>query len=133
MKLNFVADKCIGCKLCQLACSAVHEGVFNPTKARLVVTSDYPPEGGLLIKAQYCDTCFICGTACPVGAITLEENRLTLNPEVCVGCGDCVAACPQQIIFLNAENQPNLCDFCGGTPQCVAWCPHGALEVSENA
>ncbi len=39
MKLSFNKEKCIGCSLCQLACSTVKEQVFNPRKARLKVTA----------------------------------------------------------------------------------------------
>lgn len=132
MKLAFNAEKCIGCKLCQLACSATHEGVFNPQKARLKVTSDYRPEGGLMIQAELCDYCQACVESCPTGAITLQNGGLSLDKEACVGCGDCIGICPNQVITLDFQGQPRLCDLCGGNPQCVAWCPHGALEVSAN-
>lgn len=133
MKLAFTAEKCIGCKLCQLACSATHEGMFNPRRARLKVTSEYLPGGGLQIQADICDACLTCITACPTGAITLQEGRLQLDRESCVGCGDCVSACPNGVITLDNENRPRICDLCGGTPWCAAWCPHGALEVAADA
>lgn len=36
MKLKFQPEKCIGCHLCELACSGYKEGVFNPALARLL-------------------------------------------------------------------------------------------------
>lgn len=133
MKLAFTAEKCIGCRLCMLACSANQEEVFNPQKARLRVTSNYLPEGGLSVQAEFCDYCQACINACPTGAITMVDGHLNLVQESCVGCGDCVTCCPQQVISLNNQGQPRLCNLCGGNPQCVAWCPHAALEVSSNA
>ena len=41
MKLTLDAGKCTGCKICELACSAKHEGVFNPRKARLKIIDRY--------------------------------------------------------------------------------------------
>lgn len=132
MNLAFNPAKCIGCKLCQLACSAVQEGLFNPQKARLKIVSEYGAEGGILIKAQICNFCQACGNACPVGAITLENGRLFLDKDSCLGCGECIDSCPKDLLSLNQDNQPRLCDLCGGTPQCVRWCPHAALEVLDN-
>jgi Fe-S-cluster-containing dehydrogenase component len=36
VKLKFQPEKCIGCHLCELACSGYKEGVFNPALARLL-------------------------------------------------------------------------------------------------
>ncbi|SHH36421.1 4Fe-4S dicluster domain-containing protein [Desulforamulus hydrothermalis] len=132
MKLAFSAEKCIGCKLCQLACSATHEGVFNPHKSRLRVLSEYQPDGGLLVKVSICDRCLTCVAVCPVGAVSVQEGRIQLDRQACTGCGACISHCPNQIITLDSESRPRICDLCGGTPWCVAWCPHGALEVTTD-
>ena len=35
--LHIDPDKCTGCLQCELACSHVNEGVFNPAKSRIKV------------------------------------------------------------------------------------------------
>lgn len=132
MKLVFNRDRCIGCRLCQLTCSASHEGVFNPQKARLRVVSDYLPEGGLLVEAAVCDLCGSCVSACPTGAMAPRDGRLALAEDLCSGCGECAAACQAGLIAMDDFGRPRFCDLCGGEPQCAAWCPHGALEVSAG-
>lgn len=129
MGIRFNAEKCIGCRLCQLVCSSTREGVFNPLRACLRVSSEYQHQGGLLVQGNLCDNCGSCIMACPTGAISQKDGGLKLEKEICTGCGDCVRVCPKRVVSLNDQGQPRLCDLCGGAPQCVVWCPHGALEV----
>lgn len=38
--------------------------------------------------------CSLCVTACPVGALSLDDGRVVVDGSVCVMCGVCAAACP---------------------------------------
>ena len=43
------------------------------------------------------DTCVCCGACeaqCPVGAITLEEDKAHIDPDKCISCGSCAGVCP---------------------------------------
>lgn len=128
MKLHFFKEKCIGCRLCQLACSAVKENVFNPTLARLRIASEYS-YGELVTAAALCNGCLACQQVCPTGAIASDKGMLSLNPDLCAGCGECAAACPEGVIIMRDNGRPLLCDLCQGEPACVDWCPHGALST----
>ncbi|MDA8097554.1 MAG: 4Fe-4S dicluster domain-containing protein [Desulforudis sp.] len=129
MGLKFAGDKCIGCKLCQLACSAAGEGVFNPLLARLFVSSYYEgPE--LKVQGRVCTLCGTCVETCPTNAITFAEGQLSFIPENCDVCGMCIAVCPEQVITPR-ENGVALCNLCGGSPWCIKWCPHEALVLEE--
>lgn len=130
MQLKFQQDKCIGCHLCELACSAAREGAFNPRRARIRISSLYQ-KSGLVIKASLCDRCLACREACTEGAIQVINGFLQADSSLCTGCGSCVAACPSGLIYLGSDELPSLCDLCRGNPQCVAWCPHGALTMEE--
>ncbi|ACN17231.1 ferredoxin (iron-sulfur cluster-binding protein) [Desulforapulum autotrophicum HRM2] len=46
------------------------------------------------IKRKTCIGCGACVDNCPVKAITLEDDKATINPEVCIGCGECIIRCP---------------------------------------
>jgi len=60
---------------------------------------------------ELCSSCHTCITACPYGAITMDE---TVDPSVafvteakCKGCGTCAAACPSRAIIMyhSTDNQ----------------------------
>lgn len=123
--LKFNKKKCIDCKLCQLACSAVHEEVFNPRRARLFVTSFYR-ENDLVIEGKVCNLCGVCVDTCPSGALYSDRGYISYNLDLCTDCGSCIEACPQEVI-TKRERGIALCDLCLGKPKCVQWCPHEAI------
>ena len=129
MGLQFHGDKCIGCKLCHLSCSASHEGAFNPRLARLSVESYYE-DGALVVEGRVCTLCGECADVCPTFAITMGKDRLLFDEESCINCGVCVSACPEGVI-IQKENFVGVCDLCGGDPWCVKSCPHAALALGE--
>ena len=60
-------DLCTQCHSCQLACSFVYSGAFNPEKARIRL---FPGEG-ISYTEDCCGGCSLCISFCPYGAITL--------------------------------------------------------------
>jgi len=130
MRLVFDSSKCTGCKLCQLACSAKHEGVFNPEKAHLKVIDNYTI-AGRSVELRSCTLCLKCVDTCPVEAITSNGKWLAIDDELCTGCGECVDVCPEGVIFLNDQITAAIPNFCEGSPYCVERCPHDAISVEE--
>lgn len=129
MGLQFQGDKCIGCKLCHLACSASQEGVFNPALARLSIESHYE-EGRLVATGRVCTLCGECVAVCPTSAITMGDYHLNYDVDECINCGVCVEACPENVIIQKEENI-GLCDLCQGEAWCAKSCPHGALVCEK--
>ena len=43
-----------------------------------------------------CQRCMRCLKACPTEAITIENNRVSINPDKCINCGKCIQACLTQ-------------------------------------
>jgi Fe-S-cluster-containing hydrogenase component 2 len=131
--LEIHPDKCTGCKQCELACSYVQLGAFQP--ARSVIKVHIFDEQASF--APY--TCFQCDEAwcmqsCPVNAIDVDENtgaKIVLD-DACVGCKLCVIACPFGTIFFDkADDKAAKCDLCSGDPACAHACPTAAIEVKE--
>lgn len=47
-----------------------------------------------------CSGCGTCLTYCPVGAISLENNKSRIHSEKCIGCGQCELQCPEDVFTL---------------------------------
>lgn len=126
------AEKCAGCRFCEMVCSFQHEERFSPSFSRMTVVKedrygmDYP------VFCRQCDPCPAVAS-CPTGALKKNEsNIVTLDEDGCNGCGDCVDACTFNVIKMDEVLKPLICDLCGGTPVCVERCPTGALSYVEH-
>ena len=132
MPLRLKLSQCTGCKLCQLACSAFHEGVFNPEKARLQIIHEYNDKG-IRIASRHCIFCKKCEEICPEGAISNNGRWMIVDADKCIGCGTCVETCPQQVIYLDGSQKAVICDLCGGEPRCIEWCPKQVITLKEKS
>jgi heterodisulfide reductase subunit A len=56
------------------------------------------------VLSDLCSSCYTCITACPYGAIGMDESQdppVALVTEAkCHGCGTCAAACPSNAIIM---------------------------------
>ncbi len=69
-------EKCTGCKLCELACSVVKTGEFNPRDSRIKVCLVGIPEIPVPVILDHCDYCFgspVCVRFCLPKAIEWKE------------------------------------------------------------
>jgi Fe-S-cluster-containing hydrogenase component 2 len=125
-------DKCTACRLCELACSFEHEGVFNPQRSRIRVEIFQEDAFYLPMACYHCDD-YPCGQVCPTEAITQDDNGwVCVNDDKCIGCKMCMLACPFGVMGFSAEiGVAQNCDLCHGAPKCVQFCTHGALEFRD--
>lgn len=137
------ADRCLGCKSCEIACAVEHSitkqltGAIQetpPPKARVEVA-----KGSRLAIPLQCRQCedAPCLKICPTGALLRvdEESPVVVQRDLCIGCKWCVLACPFGVISLDEETRTVIkCDQCfarveqGKQPACVMACPTFALE-----
>jgi anaerobic carbon-monoxide dehydrogenase iron sulfur subunit len=141
------SKKCTGCHMCELACSAFHEGAYRPSVARLF--SEVNPST-VAIKGHTClqTGCAKCQDTCPKDAIVTRQISVTpqgefdaktkvgdsvtgfvlvVDEEKCTNCGECYDVCPTGVIHEHPDRGVAFkCDLCDGEPQCIAFCqnPH---------
>ena len=131
--LRIVPEKCTGCMRCEIACSYMQAGSFQPSKSVIRVS---PLEANTSFSPYTCTQCDEgwCMTACPVEAITISPAgaKIVLEDQ-CVGCKLCTIACPYGTIFYNPENHKAVkCNLCDGQPACAEACPTAAIEYVET-
>jgi carbon-monoxide dehydrogenase iron sulfur subunit len=138
-------DICSGCRACEVACVAHHEGRFGTAAARIHVVK-VEPLG--IDQPHVCRQCGAgqgtalapCMDACPVGALSKDEHTGAVlvdtdpaSSSACIGCAACVDACPFGMVALHPETGVAiLCDLCGGDPACVKRCATGAIIYGER-
>ncbi len=141
--------KCVGCRICEMACSMKHFGVLNQELARIQVRKYLLP----MPKAVQatCVQCWEkereCEKACPVDppAIYFDKDSLhmVVAEDRCLGekCMICREACSAKAIriYPSVSPTPFVCDLCdtenngNRDPECVNVCPMGALHfLSSN-
>ena len=120
--------KCTGCKQCELACSYVKEGEFNPSKSRIRVFDFHQDARFVPYTCTQCSEAW-CQQACPVNAITTNEWGVKeVHDGLCVGCKVCTIACPFGTVNYNqVSGKVVKCDLCGGDPACAKACPTAAI------
>lgn len=125
---------CSGCRACQVACVARHDGRFGTATARIRVVK-VEPAG--LDHPHVCRLCRRppCAAVCPTRALYKDETTgaVLLRSDDCIGCSACVDACPFDMPALHPETGLALiCDLCGGDPACVKRCATGAIVYTEE-
>ena len=123
-------SKCTGCRLCATVCALYNEGVNNPKKSRVFVSTDWQYRLNSVLLCYQC-TKASCARVCPVDAIVRDNGVVKIDYEKCIGCGLCAAECPFGAIGQYNDKVAK-CELCGGEPQCVKFCETGALSLSLN-
>jgi Fe-S-cluster-containing dehydrogenase component len=143
-------QRCVGCRRCELSCTAFNDGAGSAYMARVKIfrNLNFGPRGAGIgsyywgegdygngkVIAETCKQCphpVPCAEACPRGAI--KANATTgarkIDTSLCIGCGICTVACPWGMPTLNKEtNKSSKCFLCDGKPECAHACPTGALR-----
>ncbi len=155
------ANKCIGCRACQVACKQWNElpaeqttnsGTYeNPpnlsasTFTRMRFTEvKYDGKFHFVFNKVQCMHCEhpACAAACPVGALQkMPDGPVVYDDTKCFGCRYCMVACPFGIPTFEWDKPIpwiRKCTFCadrqsaGMKPACVTACPTGALKFGDR-
>ena len=124
-------DKCIGCRACEVACSAFHASPkyssTNPARSRIRVVVDDLNDVYVRIRA---------GDYTP--AECTGRHTYTIEGKQYRQCSFCGVSCPSRDLFKEPDSGlPLKCDMCEDDPpieepMCVQVCPHDALTYQER-
>ena len=122
------ADKCNGCRSCEVACSSFHAepkySSINPAKSRIHVIHDRLRDIWLPVFA---------GEYTP--AECMGRDVYVIDGKEYNECAFCRAACPSRELFKDPDSGlPLRCDMCEGEdkPLCVQWCLNDVLVYEER-
>lgn len=124
--LKKIEEKCIGCHLCEEACSKAYFKESNKEKSAIRIAENSNSHNNITA----CTQCGECIEICPVKAIYRDAKGIVrINKEICVGCFMCVGFCPEGSMFMHDDYiEPFKCISCG---LCVKECPTGAIYIED--
>jgi benzoyl-CoA reductase subunit BamC len=123
--------KCVGCKACEIACSAFHAvprySSINTARSRIMVVMDEMTDVFVPIRAgDYAE------------AECNGRNTYVIDGKEYNECTFCPASCPSRDAFKEPDSGlPLKCDMCESDPpiekpMCVDACTFGALTYEER-
>ena len=122
------ADKCNGCRACEVICSAFHAAPKyssnNPERSRIRVIRH--PLRDIYIPVY-------AGEHAP--AECMGRDKYVIDGKEYDECAFCRASCPSRDIFKEPDSGlPLKCDMCEGEdePLCIKWCVNDALILEER-
>ncbi len=125
------ADKCNGCRGCEIVCSAFHSAPkysgINPARSRIQILRHPIKDIWLPVFA---------GEYTP--AECMGRDKYIIDGKEYDECGFCRAACPSRDIFKEPDSGlPLKCDMCENNPplekpKCVEWCLNEVLTYEER-
>ena len=134
---------CTGCGICELACSAKKEKVFNPLFSRIhAVRLESVGENlvSMSVACQLCEHMPACVRSCPHNALEVNEDNGTIMVHNkgyefdCKHCGWCMVACEFGAAVLDSKARlAVICDLCQDErpePPCVKSCPYDAIKLA---
>ncbi|WP_440951236.1 4Fe-4S dicluster domain-containing protein [Methanosphaerula subterraneus] len=153
MKTVFVrAERCIGCRHCEVACAVEHSASRDLFSARNEEPISRPRVHVEVVdyltfpnRCRHCDPA-PCMQVCPTDALYRDQSTgsVAIHYSRCIDCAVCAMACPFGVIRFERVRQVDLprdvnakCDNCidrqqnGVIPACAEACKTGALEFGE--
>jgi benzoyl-CoA reductase subunit BamC len=130
-RIKIDADKCNGCRGCEVVCSAFHSipryNGINPARSRIQIIRHPLKDIWLPVFA---------GEYTP--AECMGRDQYIIDGKEYDECGFCRAACPSRDMFKEPDSGlPLKCDMCEDDPprekpMCVEWCLNDVLTYEER-
>jgi len=58
------------------------------------------------VKQEMCTGCSICVDECPVGAMSVDDGKASIDEKNCIRCGRCHDVCPEEAVRHDSERIP---------------------------
>ncbi len=84
-RINVIPERCIGCRLCELACSGGRLGVFDPARSNIQIEMEGTPELPVPKIKNTCDACNgdpKCIKVCPARVIIWDKEGLRKDIKI---------------------------------------------------
>ena len=140
------ADKCLGCKSCEIACAvehsdskelfqAIHESPVPCARVGVAQGEGF----AMPLQCRQCEDA-PCVTICMTNALYRADQNspVMIDHDLCIGCKYCVIVCPFGVIRIDEKARTVIkCDQCferlsrDESPACVAACPTSALQFKS--
>ena len=132
-QIRIDAEKCTGCRICELICAFNKHEEFNPKRSRIRIVKMERFFLDVPVVCQQCPEPF-CVAECPAGALKKGEDHVVrVVEDLCTGCERCIDACPFGGVSIDPRTKTAIiCDLCRGAPECVQWCPTKAIELGPS-
>ena len=123
IRIKIDAEKCSGCRLCEMACSIYHLGVVNTGRSAIRIFKDDLETGAC--KPVVCIQCkkMLCMDGDQPGQDAYRSRFLWETSFS--------KSCPFHALVQWRDDVYH-CDLCGGNPQCVNLCSTGAIRLSDK-
>ena len=76
LPIRVETEKCTGCRTCQVRCSVINLGEFNPFKSFITITRDHGKRTTNLRFSDECKNCGLCISVCNYGALTRANQDI---------------------------------------------------------
>ena len=102
-----INDDCVYCgkcvEQCQFDAIGAYDDYFYSKDTDLYYVRSYLYKqrlGDFSLSENKCQACAICTKNCPVGALTLNDDKIEFDGEKCIYCRTCEAICPLDAIRI---------------------------------
>jgi energy-converting hydrogenase A subunit P len=108
------SNRCIRCGFCVEVCPTEPKTLKNGENYLIHEEYSILPKERVYVADEYlCIRCKKCLDACKVGAISYQDNLISIDQSKCVSCGDCIDACPvrgaiKETFIINIEEQKQI-------------------------
>lgn len=106
--------RCIRCGFCVEVCPTEPKTLKSGENSLIMEEYRILPHEKVYIADEYlCIRCKKCLDACKVGAISYQDNLISIDQSKCVACGDCIEACPvkgaiKETYIINLDEQKQI-------------------------
>jgi Fe-S-cluster-containing hydrogenase component 2 len=132
-RINVVPERCVGCRLCELACSGGRLGVFDPVRSNIQIEMEGIPELPVPKIKDTCDACNgdpKCIKVCPARVIIWDKEGV--RKDIKVNRPGVIKKFFRKINPFSKT--PAACDtLCGAYPQGCPSCEKNQALPQEQA